>query len=90
MGSQRNKLNAGVILKQISVSLGINTLLASYLINFTFIFQVVGHLTDKHLAEFLQRCRESLNPNGLICIKDNVARTRQFDGEDSSFTRYML
>ena len=52
-----------------------------------FILQVVGHLTNRHLAEFLKRCRHSLNENGVLCIKDNVAPLRTFDKEDSSFTR---
>nr|XP_020456785.1 N-terminal Xaa-Pro-Lys N-methyltransferase 1 isoform X2 [Monopterus albus] len=33
----------------------------------------VGHLTDEHLVEFLQRCQKALQPNGLIIIKDNVS-----------------
>ncbi|XP_047426583.1 N-terminal Xaa-Pro-Lys N-methyltransferase 1 [Mugil cephalus] len=34
---------------------------------------VIGHLTDDHLVEFLQRCQKALRPNGLIVIKDNVS-----------------
>ncbi|KAJ0012767.1 hypothetical protein NQD34_017101 [Periophthalmus magnuspinnatus] len=34
---------------------------------------VIGHLTDNHLVEFLQRCKKALRPNGLIVIKDNVS-----------------
>ncbi|KAK5900432.1 hypothetical protein CgunFtcFv8_025392 [Champsocephalus gunnari] len=34
---------------------------------------VIGHLTDDHLVDFLQRCQKSLRPNGLIVIKDNVS-----------------
>lgn len=34
---------------------------------------VIGHLTDSHLVEFLQRCKKALCPNGLIVIKDNVS-----------------
>ncbi|KAM9840893.1 N-terminal Xaa-Pro-Lys N-methyltransferase 1 [Aulostomus maculatus] len=34
---------------------------------------VIGHLTDDHLVEFLQRCHKALRPNGLIVIKDNVS-----------------
>ncbi|KAF6024301.1 NTMT1 [Bugula neritina] len=49
--------------------------------------EVVGHLTDKHLAEFLKRCQMHLNENGIICIKDNVANTRSFDHDDSSMIR---
>ncbi|XP_028274478.1 N-terminal Xaa-Pro-Lys N-methyltransferase 1 isoform X2 [Parambassis ranga] len=34
---------------------------------------VIGHLTDIHLVEFLQRCQKALQPYGLIVIKDNVS-----------------
>ncbi|XP_031143174.1 N-terminal Xaa-Pro-Lys N-methyltransferase 1 [Sander lucioperca] len=34
---------------------------------------VIGHLTDDHLVDFLQRCQKALRPNGLVVIKDNVA-----------------
>lgn len=33
----------------------------------------LGHLTDIHLVEFLQRCQKALQPYGLIVIKDNVS-----------------
>ncbi|XP_067931326.1 N-terminal Xaa-Pro-Lys N-methyltransferase 1-like [Watersipora subatra] len=48
---------------------------------------VVGHLTDRHLSEFLQRCKKALNKNGIICIKDNVANYGLFDKTDSSLMR---
>lgn len=34
---------------------------------------MIGHLTDNHLVDFLERCRKALRPNGLIVIKDNVS-----------------
>ncbi|XP_023253684.1 N-terminal Xaa-Pro-Lys N-methyltransferase 1 [Seriola lalandi dorsalis] len=34
---------------------------------------VIGHLTDDHLVDFLQRCQKALRPNGLVIIKDNVS-----------------
>ncbi|XP_007523884.1 N-terminal Xaa-Pro-Lys N-methyltransferase 2 [Erinaceus europaeus] len=51
---------------------------------------VSGHLTDKDLIAFLSRCRDSLKANGVIILKDNVAREScVFDLVDSSVTRDM-
>uniref|UniRef100_A0A8C8R6T5 Methyltransferase like 11B n=1 Tax=Pelusios castaneus TaxID=367368 RepID=A0A8C8R6T5_9SAUR len=35
---------------------------------------VSGYLTDKDLLEFLIRCQNSLKDNGIVILKDNVAR----------------
>ncbi|XP_071946915.1 N-terminal Xaa-Pro-Lys N-methyltransferase 1-B-like [Antedon mediterranea] len=49
---------------------------------------VLGHLSDDHLVSFLKRCKEGLMDNGLICIKENIAKDGViFDDQDSSFTR---
>lgn len=58
---------------------------------------VIGHLTDADLVSFLRRCKASLKPGGVICIKDNsysgsVRADLSFehfcvDREDSSITR---
>ncbi|XP_053710150.1 N-terminal Xaa-Pro-Lys N-methyltransferase 1 [Synchiropus splendidus] len=49
---------------------------------------VIGHLTDEHLVDFLQRCQKSLRPNGLIVIKDNVSYEGVVPDEvDSSICR---
>ncbi|XP_045838103.1 N-terminal Xaa-Pro-Lys N-methyltransferase 2 [Meles meles] len=51
---------------------------------------VSGHLTDKDLLAFLSRCRAGLKENGVIILKDNVARQGcLFDLSDSSVTRDM-
>ncbi|KAH0522616.1 hypothetical protein TsFJ059_006439 [Trichoderma semiorbis] len=49
----------------------------------------VGHLTDVQLAEFLVRCQEALNPDGIIVIKENLSTMGSdfFDNRDSSVTR---
>ncbi|KAL7914049.1 alpha-N-methyltransferase NTM1 [Trichoderma velutinum] len=49
----------------------------------------VGHLTDIQLVEFLVRCQEVLNPEGVIVIKENQSTRGSdvFDDEDSSVTR---
>ena len=40
------------------------------------------------LVEFLIKCQTALLPNGLICLKENVASKRSVtDKEDSSITR---
>ena len=50
----------------------------------------VGYLTDKDLLAFLSRCRDGLKENGIIILKDNVAREGCiFDLSDSSVTRDM-
>lgn len=49
---------------------------------------VTGYLNDKDLVDFFKRCKLALKPNGLCVVKDNVARgEREFDKEDSSYTR---
>ncbi|CAG8732628.1 656_t:CDS:2, partial [Cetraspora pellucida] len=49
---------------------------------------VLGHLTDDDLVKFFRRCRKGLKPNGLIGVKDNVAKFGYcFDKDDSSVTR---
>uniref|UniRef100_A0A8D1FUT6 N-terminal Xaa-Pro-Lys N-methyltransferase 1 n=1 Tax=Sus scrofa TaxID=9823 RepID=A0A8D1FUT6_PIG len=51
---------------------------------------VSGYLTDKDLLAFLCRCRDGLKENGIIILKDNVAREGCiFDLSDSSVTRDM-
>ncbi|XP_038613801.1 alpha N-terminal protein methyltransferase 1B [Tachyglossus aculeatus] len=51
---------------------------------------VSGYLTDKDLLEFLSRCREGLKENGLVILKDNVAREGcVLDTLDSSVIRDM-
>ncbi|XP_063483327.1 N-terminal Xaa-Pro-Lys N-methyltransferase 2 [Symphalangus syndactylus] len=51
---------------------------------------VSGHLTDKDLLAFLSRCRDGLKENGIIILKDNVAREGCIlDLSDSSVTRDM-
>lgn len=49
-----------------------------------------GHLTDKDLMNFLFRCKKSLRPNGVIIIKDNMARQGcKLDSIDSSISRHL-
>lgn len=49
---------------------------------------LLGHLTDNHLVDFLERCRNALRPKGLIVIKDNVAYEGVVPDEvDSSICR---
>lgn len=51
---------------------------------------LAGYLTDKDLLAFLSRCRSGLKENGVIILKDNVAREGCiFDLSDSSVTRDM-
>ncbi|KAG9351129.1 hypothetical protein JZ751_025019, partial [Albula glossodonta] len=51
---------------------------------------VACHLTDKDLMEFLTRCKASLKPNGVIIIKDNMARQGcRLDPIDSSIIRHL-
>jgi protein N-terminal monomethyltransferase len=51
---------------------------------------LIGYLTDKDLLAFLSRCRDGLKENGVIVLKDNVAREGCiFDLSDSSVTRNM-
>ena len=48
---------------------------------------VLGHLTDDDLVSFFKRCKSALKPNGLICFKENVSTSSEFDAKDSSYTR---
>ncbi|XP_063424484.1 N-terminal Xaa-Pro-Lys N-methyltransferase 1-A-like [Mytilus trossulus] len=49
---------------------------------------VLGHLKDDDLIKFFQRCQKGLSENGLIFVKENVTSDeREFDSEDSSYTR---
>uniref|UniRef100_A0A8C1K357 Methyltransferase like 11B n=1 Tax=Cyprinus carpio TaxID=7962 RepID=A0A8C1K357_CYPCA len=51
---------------------------------------VACHLTDKDLMEFLMRAKQSLRPNGVIFIKDNMARQGcKLDPIDSSIIRHL-
>lgn len=49
----------------------------------------VGHLTDNQLVQYLERCKTSLSPDGVIVVKENLSTSGHdlFDGEDSSVTR---
>lgn len=49
-----------------------------------------GHMTDKDLMNFLVRCKRSLRPNGVIIMKDNMARQGcKLDPIDSSISRHL-
>lgn len=49
-----------------------------------------GHLTDKDLLNFLIRCKKSLRPNGVIILKENMARQGcKLDPLDSSISRHL-
>ncbi|CAK1556335.1 unnamed protein product [Leptosia nina] len=50
---------------------------------------VLGHLNDSDLISFLERCKEALNENGMIVIKENTTTTNdiEYDDVDSSMTR---
>ncbi|XP_029286314.1 N-terminal Xaa-Pro-Lys N-methyltransferase 2 isoform X1 [Cottoperca gobio] len=51
---------------------------------------VACHLTDKDLMNFLFRCKKSLRPNGVIIMKDNMARQGcKLDSIDSSISRHL-
>ncbi|XP_068998102.1 N-terminal Xaa-Pro-Lys N-methyltransferase 2 [Embiotoca jacksoni] len=51
---------------------------------------VACHLTDKDLMNFLMRCKKSLRPNGVIIMKDNMARQGcKLDPIDSSISRHL-
>ncbi|CCE66104.1 hypothetical protein TPHA_0O01360 [Tetrapisispora phaffii CBS 4417] len=51
----------------------------------------VGHLPDAELVQFFKRCKEGLQPNGTIIVKENntnnIEYTDEFDSTDSSVTR---
>lgn len=51
---------------------------------------VACHLTDRDLANFLFRCKRALRPNGVIVLKDNMARQGcKLDPIDSSISRHL-
>ncbi|CAL8306642.1 unnamed protein product [Lota lota] len=51
---------------------------------------VACHLTDKDLMNFLMRCKKSLRPDGVIVLKDNMARQGcKLDPVDSSIIRHL-
>jgi protein N-terminal methyltransferase len=52
----------------------------------------VGHLTDRQLVEYLERCRDALAEDGVVVIKENLSTSGRdaFDEEDSSVTRYVF
>uniref|UniRef100_A0AAV2KU15 Uncharacterized protein n=1 Tax=Knipowitschia caucasica TaxID=637954 RepID=A0AAV2KU15_KNICA len=55
-----------------------------------FLVLVVGHLTDRDLANFLVKCKRALRPNGVIVLKDNMARQGcKLDPVDSSISRHL-
>lgn len=49
----------------------------------------VGHLPDEELVKFFIRCKQGLQPNGTIIVKENNTPMGKddFDPEDSSVTR---
>lgn len=51
----------------------------------------LGHLTDKQLVAFLERCSKSLTSEGWIIVKENISTRKDevdaFDELDSSVTR---
>ena len=51
----------------------------------------IGHLTDKQLVEYLERCKEAVTMDGLIVLKENMSTNVDgedvFDETDSSVTR---
>ncbi|EEB05493.1 methyltransferase implicated in translation, partial [Schizosaccharomyces japonicus yFS275] len=48
----------------------------------------LSHLTDEDLLAYLVRAQKALVPNGVICVKENIAHFKDcFDEQDSSVTR---
>lgn len=51
----------------------------------------LGHLTDKELVSFLQRCKKAVTTDGWIIVKENMSTDVNgediFDQQDSSVTR---
>ena len=49
----------------------------------------VGHLPDEELVAFFLRCKQGLQPNGTIVVKENNTQVLEddYDDEDSSVTR---
>lgn len=51
--------------------------------------QVIIYLSDSDFVSFFSRCKAALNPNGVIVVKDNVARSGfVLDLDDCSVTRF--
>lgn len=51
---------------------------------------VACHLTDKDLCEFLVKCKRALRQNGVLVVKDNMARHGcKLDTVDSSISRHL-
>ncbi|KAM6962824.1 N-terminal Xaa-Pro-Lys N-methyltransferase 2 [Aplochiton taeniatus] len=51
---------------------------------------VACHMTDKDLVQFLSRCKRSLRPNGVLIMKENMARKGcKLDAVDSSVIRHL-
>ncbi|CAH1389027.1 unnamed protein product [Nezara viridula] len=50
---------------------------------------VLGHLTDEDLTIFLKNCKNALQKNGIIVVKENVTSSGEIekDDVDSSITR---
>lgn len=49
---------------------------------------VLGHLTDAHCIQFFYNCKNSLKPNGMIILKENITSGQlEVDEKDSSITR---
>jgi len=49
----------------------------------------VGHLTDRELVGYLERCKGCLRDGGVVVLKENLSTSGrdEFDEEDSSVTR---
>jgi protein N-terminal methyltransferase len=49
----------------------------------------VGHLTDAQLVSYLERCKDAIDTNGVIVLKENLSTADGdlFDEDDSSVTR---
>ncbi|PIA18475.1 methyltransferase like 11A-like protein [Coemansia reversa NRRL 1564] len=49
---------------------------------------VLSHLTNSDMVALLRRCASGLAPNGLVCVKESIARQGYIiDQDDSSVTR---
>lgn len=69
---------------------GMDAVLRSMDVIMRVFFLPVGHLTDRDLANFLFRCKRALRPNGVIVLKDNMARQGcKLDPIDSSISRHL-
>lgn len=36
---------------------------------------MASHLTDDDLIEFLKKCKNNLNPDGYIILKENITKS---------------